>query len=222
MVAGTDEAGRGCLAGPLVVAAVCLDVSERCGRDLADLNDSKQLNEDVRERLFRAIVRRAAAFVVVVVSADEIDRRGLHRSNLDGMASALRALGDVPEVRLSDGFRLGQYAPSHTAVTGGDGRSAAIAAASVIAKVTRDQVHLSSCHPHVAADNAVAAKPQRPGSHRLGQAAVAVIREPHAEAVRSSSASSSSGLMYALAWKERRCRGVAPCSRTAAVCSGVM
>ena len=139
MVAGTDEAGRGCLAGPLVVAAVCLDVTERCGRDLADLNDSKQLNEDVRERLFRAIVRRAVAFVVVVVSADEIDRRGLHRSNLDGMASALRALGDVPEVRLSDGFRLGQYAPSHTAVTGGDGRSAAIAAASVIAKVTRDR-----------------------------------------------------------------------------------
>jgi ribonuclease HII len=139
LVAGTDEAGRGCLAGPLVVAAVCLDVSVRCGRDLADLDDSKRLDEDVRERLFRAIVRRAAAFAVVVVAADEIDRRGLHRSNLDGMISALHALGSLPEVHLSDGFRLGPAAPDHTAIPGGDGRSAAIAAASVLAKVTRDR-----------------------------------------------------------------------------------
>jgi ribonuclease HII len=139
LVAGTDEAGRGCLAGPLVVAAVCLDVTGRCGRDLADLDDSKRLAEPVRERLFHAIVRRAAAFAVVVFAADEIDRRGLHRSNLDGMASALRALGALPEVRLSDGFRLGASAPEHRAVTGGDGKSAAIAAASVLAKVTRDR-----------------------------------------------------------------------------------
>jgi ribonuclease HII len=139
MVAGTDEAGRGCLAGPLVVAAVCLDVSARCARDLSDLDDSKRLTERVRERLFHAIVRRAAAFAVVVVSADEIDRRGLHRSNLDGMARALWSLGDLPEVRLSDGFRIGAIAPPHRAIVGGDGRSAAIAAASVLAKVTRDR-----------------------------------------------------------------------------------
>jgi ribonuclease HII len=139
MVAGTDEAGRGCLAGPLVVAAVCLDVSGRCSRDLSDLDDSKRLTEPVRERLFHAIVRRAAAFAVVVVSAEEIDRRGLHRSNLHGMAAALRALGSLPDVCLSDGFRIGAEAPPHTAITGGDGRSAAIAAASVLAKVTRDR-----------------------------------------------------------------------------------
>ncbi|MFL6048972.1 MAG: ribonuclease HII [Gaiellales bacterium] len=139
MVAGTDEAGRGCLAGPLVVAAVCLDVSARCARDLSDLDDSKRLTEQVRERLFHAIVRRAAAFAVVVVSADEIDRRGLHRSNLDGMARALWSLGDLPEARLSDGFRIGAIAPPHRAIVGGDGRSAAIAAASVLAKVTRDR-----------------------------------------------------------------------------------
>src|SRR6476660_5437096 len=76
---------------------------------------------------------------VVVVSADEIDRRGLHRSNLDGMARALWSLGDLPEVRLSDGFRIGAIAPPHRAIVGGDGRSAAIAAASVLAKVTRDR-----------------------------------------------------------------------------------
>jgi ribonuclease HII len=139
MVAGTDEAGRGCLAGPLVVAAVCLDVSVRCGRDLSALDDSKRLAEPVRERLFHAILRRAAGFVVVVVPADEIDRHGLHRSNLRGMSAALHALGDLPEVCLSDGFRIGPQAPAHTAITGGDGRSAAIAAASVLAKVTRDR-----------------------------------------------------------------------------------
>jgi ribonuclease HII len=121
------------------VAAVCLDVSARCARDLSDLDDSKRLTEGVRERLFHAIVRRAAAFAVVVVSADEIDRRGLHRSNLDGMARALWSLGDLPEVRLSDGFRIGAIAPPHRAIVGGDGRSAAIAAASVLAKVTRDR-----------------------------------------------------------------------------------
>ena len=111
----------------------------RCDRDLSDLDDSKRLTEPVRERLFHAIVRRAAAFAVVVVSADEIDRRGLHRSNLDGLARALWSLGDLPEVRLSDGFRLGAIAPPHRAIVGGDGRSAAIAAASVLAKVTRDR-----------------------------------------------------------------------------------
>ena len=139
MVAGADEAGRGCLAGPLVIAAVCLDVSVRCGHDLAALDDSKKLAEPVRERLYRTIVRRAACFSVMVVSAEEIDRRGLHRSNLYGLSSTLRALGDVPQVRLSDGFRLGPAAPAHTAIPGGDATSAAIAAASVIAKVTRDR-----------------------------------------------------------------------------------
>jgi ribonuclease HII len=139
MVAGTDEAGRGCLAGPLVVAAVCFDTSARCPRDLSDLDDSKRLLEPVRERLFHAVVRRAAAFAVIVVPSGEIDRRGLHRSNLDGMARALRALGDLPDMYLRDGFRIGAAAPPHRAIPGGDGRSAAIAAASVLAKVTRDR-----------------------------------------------------------------------------------
>ena len=139
MVAGTDEAGRGCLAGPLVVAAVCLDVSARCARDLSDLDDSKRLTEQVRERLFHAVVRRAAAFAVVVVSADEIDRRGLHRSNLSALGRALCALDPEPDVCMTDGFSVPGCARAHRAVVGGDGRSAAIAAASIVAKVTRDR-----------------------------------------------------------------------------------
>jgi ribonuclease HII len=139
MVAGADEAGRGSLAGPLVVAAVCLDLSSRLGRQLRELDDSKRLAEPLREELAAKVMRHAAAFSVVIVPACDIDRNGLHVSNLRALATALRELGDLPEVCLSDGFALGKTAPPHRAIKGGDGRSAAIAAASVIAKVTRDR-----------------------------------------------------------------------------------
>jgi ribonuclease HII len=142
-VAGTDEAGRGSLAGPLVVAGVLLDygcLKEHRVRPLGQLNDSKQVAPDVRDELYRAIVACAERVVVRVVPADEIDRRGLHRSNLDAMRAILHTLTPPAEACLVDGFRLGPAAPEHTAIVDGDTKSAAIAAASIVAKVTRDRL----------------------------------------------------------------------------------
>jgi ribonuclease HII len=142
-VAGTDEAGRGSLAGPLVVAAVCLDLealTPRGRRALGDLDDSKRLAPGVRERVAAAILRHAEQVVVLVASPTTIDRDGLHRTNLRLLARALAAIQPCPGVCLVDGFRLGPHAPEHRAVVGGDGRSACIAAASVIAKTTRDRL----------------------------------------------------------------------------------
>ena len=141
-VAGADEAGRGSLAGPLVVAGVLLDYE--CLRDhrvrpLARLNDSKQLTSDERADLFRAVVACATRISVRIFCAREIDTNGLHRSNLAGLREALAALAPPAEVCLVDGFRLGPSAPPHTAVVDGDTKSAAIAAASIVAKVTRDR-----------------------------------------------------------------------------------
>ena len=152
-VAGTDEAGRGSLAGPLVVAGVLLDyecLREHRVRPLAYLNDSKQCAPDAREALYRGVFACAERVVVRVVPADEIDRRGLHRCNLDGLRSVLAALAPPAEACLVDGFRLGPSAPPHTAVVDGDEKSAAIAAASVIAKVTRDRLmrRLDALFPH--------------------------------------------------------------------------
>jgi ribonuclease HII len=141
-VAGADEAGRGSLAGPLVAAAVLLDYDYLRGprlTPLSSLNDSKQLLPDERERLFHAVLRLAAHVSVQVVSPGEIDRNGLHRSNLRALARALRAVGHTAEMRLVDGFKLGPTAPPHRAVVDGDEKSAAIAAASVVAKVVRDR-----------------------------------------------------------------------------------
>jgi ribonuclease HII len=142
LVAGADEAGRGSLAGPLVAAAVLLDYGDLRGMRLAPLarlNDSKQLAPEERERLFHAVVRAARRVAVEVVSPGEIDRAGLHRSNLRALSAALSAVGDEVDIRLVDGFRLGQAAPAHRAVVDGDEKSAAIAAASVVAKVVRDR-----------------------------------------------------------------------------------
>jgi ribonuclease HII len=142
-VAGADEAGRGSLAGPLVAAGVLLDYGVLAGRRaaaLSALNDSKQLTPGERERLSRAVLAVARRVVVEVVSPAEIDRAGLHRSNLRALAAALRALSPEAEVCLVDGFRLGPAAPPHRAVVDGDEKSAAIAAASVVAKVVRDRV----------------------------------------------------------------------------------
>lgn len=141
-VAGADEAGRGCLAGPLVVAAVMLDLAaltpaER--RALTDLDDSKRLPAPVRERLATAILRIAPQVVVLSAGPATIDRDGLHRTNLRLMRRALGALHPLPDVCLVDGFALGDGAPAHRRIIGGDRTSACIAAASVIAKVTRDR-----------------------------------------------------------------------------------
>jgi len=142
-VAGADEAGRGSLAGPLVAAAVLLDYEELRGRrtvPLARLDDSKRLLPDERERLLAAVLGAARRVAVEVVSPGEIDRSGLHRSNLRALARALAALAGEADVCLVDGFRLGASAPPHQAVVDGDRRSAAVAAASIVAKVVRDRV----------------------------------------------------------------------------------
>ncbi len=142
-MAGADEAGRGSLAGPLVVAGVLLDLDTARGsrvRCLTELNDSKQVAPDLREELFHAVLRTAAALSIRVISPGTIDREGLHRSNLWGLRTVLAELADDAEVCLVDGFRLGPLAPPHRAVVDGDTKSAAIAAASIVAKVTRDRL----------------------------------------------------------------------------------
>jgi ribonuclease HII len=142
-VAGADEAGRGSLAGPLVVAGVLLDYAALCGhrtRPLALLNDSKQVEPATRVLLLEAVLEAATQVSVRVIPACDIDRNGLHRSNLWGLRTVLADLAPRAEVCLVDGFRLGPLAPAHTAVVDGDTRSAAIAAASIVAKVTRDRI----------------------------------------------------------------------------------
>jgi ribonuclease HII len=142
-VAGADEAGRGPLAGPLLVAGVLLDYSklrDHKVRPLACLNDSKQCSEPDREDLYRAVLGCAEKVVVRAVPSSQIDRDGLHRSNLAGLRAVLAELSPPAEVCLVDGFRLGPLAPPHTAVVDGDAKSAAIAAASIVAKVTRDRL----------------------------------------------------------------------------------
>src|ERR671936_3012363 len=141
-VAGADEAGRGPLAGPLLVAGVLLDYArlrDHAVRPLGCLNDSKQCSEAEREQLFRAVMGCADRVVVRAIPASEIDREGLHRSNLAALRAVLAELIPPAEVCLVDGFRLGPLAPEHRAVVDGDEKSAAIAAASIVAKVVRDR-----------------------------------------------------------------------------------
>jgi ribonuclease HII len=140
-VAGADEAGRGPLAGPLVVAGVVLDlacVRDHRARPLGFLNDSKQVDPATREELYRAVMACAERVSVHVFPPGVIDRDGLHRSNLRGLREALWACQPA-DVCLVDGFKLGPTAPAHRAVVDGDEKSAAIAAASIVAKVTRDR-----------------------------------------------------------------------------------
>ena len=140
-VAGTDEAGRGPLAGPLVVAGVLLDLDflrDHRARPLARLNDSKQVDVETREELYEAVLACAARISVHVFPPGVIDRDGLHRTNLRGLRAALAGCGPA-DVCLVDGFKLGPTAPPHRAIVDGDTKSAAIAAASIIAKVTRDR-----------------------------------------------------------------------------------
>ncbi len=143
-MAGVDEAGRGSLAGPLVAAGVLIDL-ERIGRRerraLAHLDDSKQKSFDEREALYPNVIRAAACVSVAVRSVRAIDSRGLHVSNLSALGDCMRSVAaEVPDAaRLVDGFRLPDCGLEHRPVVDGDARSAAIAAASVVAKVTRDR-----------------------------------------------------------------------------------
>jgi ribonuclease HII len=149
-VAGADEAGRGCLAGPLVAAAVLIDydsLSHADRRSLSGLHDSKQMTEERRLEIFPSVLGAAERVSVVVRSAAGIDRRGLHVTNIEALSVALERLEPPADAAcLSDGFALPRCAVPHRAVVEGDATSAAIAAASVIAKVTRDR------YMHQAAD----------------------------------------------------------------------
>lgn len=138
LVAGADEAGRGACAGPLVVAA-CVLPSGRRGY-IEGLTDSKLLTAATRERLYVEVVRRAVSYAVVVVPAAEIDAYGLHVANLAGMRRALGRLDPAPQYALTDGFPVSGLPMPSTAVWKGDATMACIAAASILAKVTRDAI----------------------------------------------------------------------------------
>jgi ribonuclease HII len=141
-VAGTDEVGRGCLAGPIVAAAVAFEYDRLSAADLATLesmDDSKKLSADRREALFGEITRIASAVAVVSRSATYIDTFGLHRTNIHCLGTALSRVNTPETTLLSDGYMPFGIDDPCEVVVKGDATSAAIAAASIIAKVSRDR-----------------------------------------------------------------------------------
>src|SRR6201996_6267460 len=151
-VAGADEAGRGCLAGPLVAAGVLLDL-ERIGpaqaRALGTLNDSKQQSPEGRAALYPVILGLAARVCIVSRCAPGIDARGPQKPNLAALRDALAGVAVDGCICLSDGFPVSGLGHEQRAVIGGDAKSAAIAAASVLAKETRDRYmrRVDAFHP---------------------------------------------------------------------------
>lgn len=151
-VAGADEAGRGALAGPLVAAAVLLEpdaltLAQR--RALARLDDSKRCTALARDALLPAVLRSAVRVAIVAVGVPEVDARNIHRANLHALARALEQLEAPDDTSLvADGFKL-PLAREHRNIIDGDEKSAAIAAASIVAKVTRDRmmVRLAERYP---------------------------------------------------------------------------
>jgi len=135
-VAGVDEVGRGCLAGPVVAAAVVLDPAAH----VSGLADSKLVPAEERDTLAALIMLHAAAWAVAVVDAGEIDRLNIHRASLQAMRLAVDALAPLPDAVLVDGFRIPDLAIPQRGIVKGDRRCAAIAAASIVAKVTRDRL----------------------------------------------------------------------------------
>jgi ribonuclease HII len=135
-VAGVDEVGRGCLAGPVAAGAVILDPN----RYVPGIADSKTLSAGERERLFGVITRAALAWHVAMVEAADIDRLNIHQASFAAMRLALAGLSTPPGFVLVDGFRIPDLPIPQRAVIGGDRRSTAIAAASILAKVLRDRV----------------------------------------------------------------------------------
>lgn len=142
-MAGADEAGRGSLAGPLVAAAVLFDYESLVPSDLRSLSaldDSKAHTSASREELLPRILRCATRVAVTTRCARGIDERGLHKTNLAALSAVLSQVGRPGCLCLSDGFTVPATGHEQRALVGGDGRSAAIAAASVVAKVTRDRM----------------------------------------------------------------------------------
>jgi ribonuclease HII len=136
-IAGVDEAGRGPLAGPVVVAAVILDPA----RPIDGLNDSKKLSEAKREALYPRIVECALAHCVVVMSVADIDRLNIFQATMAGMSRAVAGLMPIADEALIDGNALPKDLPCPgRAIVGGDASEPAISAASILAKVTRDRM----------------------------------------------------------------------------------
>jgi len=146
-VAGADEAGRGACAGPLVAAAVILPEGRR--GEIDGLNDSKLLTPLARDRIYAEVVRVALAWTAVLIPPGEVDTRGLHVCNLAAMRRALAGLSVRPAYVLTDGFPVDGLGTPGLAVWKGDQVAACVAAASVVAKVTRDRImcELDERHP---------------------------------------------------------------------------
>ena len=135
-IAGVDEAGRGPLAGPVVVAAVILPI----GLYLPKLNDSKKISANVREDLYERICEKALALHCAIVDAATIDRVNIYQATVSGMYEAILALYPVPQKVLIDAVELTKLPMPSLSIVKGDAKSASIAAASIIAKVTRDRL----------------------------------------------------------------------------------
>lgn len=149
-VAGVDEAGRGACAGPLVAAAVILG-----GREIEGLKDSKLLTAQQRERCYDEIIDRAVAWAVAIVAPGECDQLGMHRANLAALRRAVWRLPEQPAYVLSDGFAIDGLGVPGLAVWKGDRVAGCVAAASVIAKVTRDRMMIAEEENHPGWDFAV-------------------------------------------------------------------
>jgi ribonuclease HII len=134
-VAGCDEVGRGCLAGPVVAAAVVLDPE----RHIPGVSDSKLVPAEEREELYEVIVKHAVAWAVASADPREIDHINIHQASLRAMQRAVMALTPLPDIVLVDAFRVPDLPMAQRGVPHGDRRCSAIAAASIIAKVTRDR-----------------------------------------------------------------------------------
>ena len=137
-LAGVDEAGRGACAGPLVIASVVL--ADPFAPDLAKVRDSKDVSESEREKLFDLVTSAALSISVITVPAAEVDSRGVHAANLDGMRRAVQGLSVTPNYVLTDGYAIEGLAIPNVAVWKGDQVVTCISAASIIAKVTRDRI----------------------------------------------------------------------------------
>lgn len=135
-IAGVDEAGRGPLAGPVVAAAVIFSP----GTLISGLNDSKKLSKSIRERLFDQVVYHARCYSIASASCHEIDRVNIHAASMLAMRRALEKLSIRPDYILVDGFKIGESSIRQKAIKGGDCLSLSIAAASVLAKVSRDAI----------------------------------------------------------------------------------
>jgi ribonuclease HII len=137
-LAGVDEAGRGACAGPLVIASVVLH--DPFAEDLAEVRDSKDVSEKEREDLYELLIQKAAAISTIIVPPAEVDARGVHAANLDGMRRAVQGLSITPAYVLTDGYAIDGLGIANLAVWKGDQVAHCISAASIIAKVTRDRI----------------------------------------------------------------------------------